>query len=254
MVVLRRDNSLLDIGPPPGLGNPEEEEAAGRRLGARASRRISTKAGKSQPSDRSPPQSCSSRSIVDQNRSCSSLLSAQQSSTNLDFLTVAYHWEYEDRSSRTVPFGRFHGQALRRTTAYQVSLRNSLTLSRAYNLNNLYDQSEDSSAKYEVYVPDGTGEMAQQLLTLPEIRTLLARQADNEDAVQQYYEGSDRTGIVSLEGGKRLLETVPLPAVQASRVGVSDVVSSVRSIMASEMAQREQVPVVVQAAGLLKNL
>lgn len=52
--------------------------------------------------------------------------------------------------------------------------------------------SEDSNAKYEVYVPDGRGEMAQQLLTLPEIRTLLARQADNPT-------DSD---IISLEGGK----------------------------------------------------
>lgn len=33
---------------------------------------------------------------------------------------------------------------------------------------------------------------------------------------------------------------VPLPSVQASKVGVSDVISSVRSIMASEMAQHEQ--------------
>ena len=54
------------------------------------------------------------------------------------------------------------------------------------------DFSEDSNAKYEVYVPDGRGEMAQQLLTLPEIRTLLARQADNPA-------DSD---IISLENGK----------------------------------------------------
>lgn len=52
--------------------------------------------------------------------------------------------------------------------------------------------SEDSNAKYEVYVPDGRGDMAQQLLTLPEIRTLLARQADSPA-------DSD---IISLEGGK----------------------------------------------------
>lgn len=53
-------------------------------------------------------------------------------------------------------------------------------------------RSEDSNAKYEIYVPDGRGDMAQQLLTLPEIRTLLARQADNP--------GYSET--VSLEGGK----------------------------------------------------
>lgn len=101
--------------------------------------------------------------------------------------------------------------------------------------------------------------MTQQLLTLPEIRTLLARQADdNPEDVQQYYD--DR--VVSHEAGKvyfftfqilksmkysinsffpqRLLDTEPLPDVQASKVGVSDVISSVRSIMASEMAQRSQ--------------
>lgn len=33
---------------------------------------------------------------------------------------------------------------------------------------------------------------------------------------------------------------VPLPSVPSSKVGVSDVISSVRSIMASEMAQHEQ--------------
>lgn len=39
---------------------------------------------------------------------------------------------------------------------------------------------------------------------------------------------------------KRLMETVMLPAIPTSKVGVSDVISSVRSIMASEMAQHEQ--------------
>ena len=32
-------------------------------------------------------------------------------------------------------------------------------------------------ARYEVFVPDGSGQMAQQLLTLQEIRSLLARQS-----------------------------------------------------------------------------
>ena len=90
--------------------------------------------------------------------------------------------------------------------------------------------------------------MAQQLLTLTEIRTLLARQADDETVHEDQ--------VISLEGGKRLLETVALPEVQASEVGVSDVVSSVRSIMASEMAaQREvsQPAVLIQAQGNQHN-
>ena len=90
--------------------------------------------------------------------------------------------------------------------------------------------------------------MAQQLLTLTEIRTLLARQADDETVQEDQ--------VISLEGGKRLLETVALPEVQASEVGVSDVVSSVRSIMASEMAaQREvsQPAVLIQAQGNQHN-
>jgi hypothetical protein len=36
------------------------------------------------------------------------------------------------------------------------------------------------------------------------------------------------------------METVMLPSIPTSKVGVSDVISSVRSIMASEMAQHEQ--------------
>jgi len=39
----------------------------------------------------------------------------------------------------------------------------------------------DPTARYEVYVPDGTGQMAQQLLTLTEIRSLLARQSLGDD-------------------------------------------------------------------------
>ena len=35
----------------------------------------------------------------------------------------------------------------------------------------------DTLAKYEVYVPDGKGDMNLQLLTLEELKTLLARQS-----------------------------------------------------------------------------
>lgn len=48
--------------------------------------------------------------------------------------------------------------------------------------------------------------MAQQLLTLTEIRSLLARQADNDPVETDFLPDSqytfDRTGLVSLEGGK----------------------------------------------------
>lgn len=53
-------------------------------------------------------------------------------------------------------------------------------------------------------MPDGNGEMTQKHLTLPEIRSLLARQADNDavDILPDSQYTFDRTGLVSLEGGK----------------------------------------------------
>ena len=40
---------------------------------------------------------------------------------------------------------------------------------------------DDPNAKYEVYVPDSTGQMSPQLMTLPEIRGLLARQGAEDE-------------------------------------------------------------------------
>lgn len=63
----------------------------------------------------------------------------------------------------------------------------------------MYNYSNDPFARYEVYVPDGTGNMAQQLLTLPEIRSLLARQSDSDDFDDAQQEAQEK---VSLAGGK----------------------------------------------------
>lgn len=96
--------------------------------------------------------------------------------------------------------------------------------------------------------------MAQQLLTLSEIRTLLARQSDeNHHSFDQLHPDPDDQHV-SLEGGKGIVQAITTQAditqhdarIDDSQTSTDDVISSVRTIMASQMAAQQ--PIVVMAA------
>jgi hypothetical protein len=56
---------------------------------------------------------------------------------------------------------------------------------------------DDPNAKYEVYVPDSTGQMSPQMMTLPEIRGLLARQgAEDEPKAVSPLDGANVRNIL----------------------------------------------------------
>ena len=105
--------------------------------------------------------------------------------------------------------------------------------------------------------------MAQQMLTLAEIRSLLARQSDQHHSFEHLHHPDDQqqqpplAGQVSLEGGKRIVQSIQhdpriddTSAAPGEGVQVGDVISSVRTIMASQMASAQvsqPSPVVVVA-------